>query len=246
MRPSDAQGVARDARRAAGEVRRKAKAAGAATRQAAGDARAAASDARAELRELRDPRDMRALAHPIRLALLEALTLHGPLTATEAGELIGQGPSACSFHLRSLAQHGFVEETGEGRGRQRPWRRAVVGTTMSAPYDSAQAKIAARALGDMFLDRCVARLQQARAKTDELPPRWADKQSDVESIMWVTPEELGEINDAVVELALKYRARIDDPSLRPSGAEAIELLYFTYNASLTSFSKPAQPTPSTT
>jgi DNA-binding transcriptional ArsR family regulator len=243
--PSDAQRAASEVRRkahaagaakrqAGNEVRRKALKTAAAVRQAGSEVRQANSEARAEFRELRDPRDMRALAHPIRLALLEALTLHGPLTATAAGELIGEGASTCSFHLRSLAQHGFVEETGDGRGRQRPWRRVSVGTSMAAPYDSAQAKIAAQALGDMFLDRYLARLQQARAKIDALPPEWADKQADVESIMWVTPAELEEINDAVVAIAIKHRERIDNPSLRPDGAEAIELLYFTYNASLAS------------
>lgn len=202
--------------------------------QAGDEARRAAAAARADLRELRDPRDMRALAHPIRLALLEALTLHGPLTATEAGEYVGQSASACSFHLRSLARHGFVEETGEGKGRQRPWRRIAMGTMMEAPYDDAKTTIAARALGDMFIDRYLNRLQQARAKLDELPPQWADKQADVESIMWVTPAELEEINEAVVALALKHRARIADPSLRPDGSEPIELLYFTFNANLVS------------
>ena len=34
---------------------------------------------------------MRALTHPVRLALLQALELEGPLTATQAGELIAKG-----------------------------------------------------------------------------------------------------------------------------------------------------------
>jgi DNA-binding transcriptional ArsR family regulator len=42
---------------------------------------------------------LRALSHPVRLALLEALAT-GPLTATEAGELIDETPTTCSFHLR--------------------------------------------------------------------------------------------------------------------------------------------------
>ena len=50
-------------------------------------------------RQLTDPRDMRALAHPTRIALLEVLGVYGPLTATRAGELIGESPSSCSFHL---------------------------------------------------------------------------------------------------------------------------------------------------
>ncbi|HXC45240.1 MAG TPA: helix-turn-helix domain-containing protein, partial [Solirubrobacteraceae bacterium] len=75
-----------------------------------------------EVRELSDARTMRALSHPVRLALIETLGLAGPLTATQAGERIGESPTTCSFHLRQLAKYGFVEEAGGGSGRARPWR----------------------------------------------------------------------------------------------------------------------------
>jgi DNA-binding transcriptional ArsR family regulator len=177
---------------------------------------------------------MRALAHPTRLAILEALTLHGPLTATQAGELIGESASSCSFHLRSLARHGFVEETGEGRGRERPWRRVAIGTRMSSPYDSVQAEVAANALGDVFLDRYLSRLREARERRDELDPDWASVQSDIESLLWVTPEELEQINESIVELVMSFRRRLDHPEARPEGARPVELLYFAYSADLVS------------
>ena len=44
-----------------------------------------------EPRKLTDPRVVRALAHPVRIALLEALLREGPLTATEAAELLALG-----------------------------------------------------------------------------------------------------------------------------------------------------------
>jgi len=65
-----------------------------------------------EPRELTDPKVMRALTHPVRLALLEVLATEGPLTATEAGELIGESPTTCSFHFRQLKKYGFIEEAG--------------------------------------------------------------------------------------------------------------------------------------
>jgi DNA-binding transcriptional ArsR family regulator len=196
----------------------------------------------ASFRDLRDPREMRALAHPTRLALLEVLTLHGPLTATQAGELIGESPSSCSFHLRSLAQHGFVEETGEGRGRQRPWRRVDVGTNMSGPpYDDPQTEIAARALSGMFLDRDLAQLRQARANEDQLDPEWGEQQRHVEALAWVTAEELAELNEVLSDLLFRYRDRLDDPSRRPVGARAVALLYFAYNAELTQPSSGSRP-----
>ena len=75
-----------------------------------------------EPRKLTDPRAMRAVAHPIRIALLEVLGTEGPLTATEAGERIGESPTTCSFHLRQLAKYGFIEEVAGVAGRKRPWR----------------------------------------------------------------------------------------------------------------------------
>ena len=53
--------------------------------------------------ELTDPRMMRALAHPARIAIWMHLGLNGPATATECAEIAGLSPSACSYHLRTLA-----------------------------------------------------------------------------------------------------------------------------------------------
>ena len=76
-------------------------------------------------RRLTDPGAVRALAHPGRYAILERLQLQGPATATECAQVAGLTPSACSYHLRLLARHGFVEEAdnagGDGAaGRPKP------------------------------------------------------------------------------------------------------------------------------
>ena len=68
---------------------------------------------------------MRALAHPVRVALLELLGRDGPMTATQAGEALGESPANASFHLRTLAKYGFVEEApaaraASGRGAASP------------------------------------------------------------------------------------------------------------------------------
>ena len=78
-------------------------------------------------RRLTDPRELRAVSHPVRLAILEHLTVEGPMTATALGTRIGESPANCSWHLRKLAEHGFVEEAPGGTGRQRPWRAASLG-----------------------------------------------------------------------------------------------------------------------
>src|SRR5680860_921084 len=78
-------------------------------------------------RTLDDPRSLRAVAHPVRLGILEQLTIHGPMTATELADQLDETPSNCSWHLRKLAEHSFVEEAEGGVGRKRPWQIVSVG-----------------------------------------------------------------------------------------------------------------------
>jgi DNA-binding transcriptional ArsR family regulator len=121
---------------------------------------------RTDVRDVSDPRAMRALAHPVRLALLDALGIHGPLTATEAGEAIGESPTTCSFHFRQLAKYGFVEEAGRGAGRRRPWRLAHVGLHFTDVHDDPATATAATALDGVIRERRIGRMRagmEARA-----------------------------------------------------------------------------------
>ncbi len=68
---------------------------------------------------------LRALSHPVRLRMLGLLRTEGPATATSLAQRLGLNTGATSYHLRQLAQHGFIEEDPErGTGRDRWWRAA--------------------------------------------------------------------------------------------------------------------------
>src|ERR1700690_3636696 len=108
------------------------------------------SDPELERRELTDPQTMRALTHPLRLALLEALELEGPPTATQAGELIGEPPNTCSFHFRQLAKYGFVQEAGPAPGRSRPWRLTTFRMHSTDLHEAPETAVAARGLDRML------------------------------------------------------------------------------------------------
>src|SRR4051794_28456250 len=116
-------------------------------------------------RELTDPKAMRALAHPVRLALLEALADAPTPTATEPGERVGESPANASFHLRQLAKYGVVEEAEGGTGRRRPWRIKHLGMTFSDVQRDPEAARAARALDRTMRDRYFARAQLAYEET---------------------------------------------------------------------------------
>ncbi|MFE0375556.1 helix-turn-helix domain-containing protein [Streptomyces inhibens] len=74
-----------------------------------------------------DARSLRGLAHPLRMRILELLTLDGPDTATGLGRRLGENTGTVSWHLRHLADHGFIaEETGRGTRRERWWQAVRV------------------------------------------------------------------------------------------------------------------------
>lgn len=65
---------------------------------------------------------VRALAHPLRLRLLDLLRFEGPSTATLLAARLDESTGATSYHLRQLARFGYIEDAGGGRGRERRWR----------------------------------------------------------------------------------------------------------------------------
>ncbi|MER6713816.1 helix-turn-helix domain-containing protein [Streptomyces sp. NPDC000877] len=80
-----------------------------------------------QVRQL-DARSLRGLAHPLRMQLLDALRFGGPATASQLAAKLGESSGATSYHLRQLAEYGFVEDAPErGKGRERWWKAAQRG-----------------------------------------------------------------------------------------------------------------------
>jgi len=181
-----------------------------------------------EIRNVTDPMTMRALTHPVRLALLEALALEGPLTATQAGELIGESPTTCSFHFRQLAKYGFVEEAGPGPGRQRPWKRVDVWMNFSDTNDDPEANIAAKGLERLLFERGVARIRRFYDTKTELPKVWQEASDSMQAVIYVTPEELREVNTQLLTILKAFHPRLENHSLRPENSLPIELLVFAF------------------
>src|SRR5207248_6990058 len=79
-----------------------------------------------------EPEAMAALTHPVRLDLLTHLMAGGPATASACARAVGDTPSNCSYHLRTLAKVGLVEEVTSADGRERPWRALITGFDIAA------------------------------------------------------------------------------------------------------------------
>ncbi|GAA1353976.1 winged helix-turn-helix domain-containing protein [Streptomyces beijiangensis] len=75
-----------------------------------------------------DARSLRALAHPLRVRMLDSLRLDGPATSSRLAEEFGENTGTVSWHLRNLAEHGFIEEDVDRGTKRERWWRAVEGT----------------------------------------------------------------------------------------------------------------------
>ena len=183
---------------------------------------------------LTDPKAIRALAHPVRWALLEALGQAGTLTATQASEMLGESPANCAFHLRTLAKYGFVEEAGGGRGRERPWRQSYDGMSWRTRTDDPQATQAAEALDQVWLDRTLGRARHGLTAMARWPRGLEEALGATTTRMYVTPAEaealyaeISEVFDRVVGSRHRFSGR-KDPKRRPADAIPVEFVLMAY------------------
>jgi DNA-binding transcriptional ArsR family regulator len=172
--------------------------------------------------KITDPRAMRALAHPARLAIMERLGLEGPATATECAEVAGLSPSACSYHLRALERYGFVEEDREhaADGRHRPWRARAISFDIASVSDQPRA---ARPAARLLLQAARSRSDQIRAEYEEreaaFPREWREAGGWQQDVLHVSPAELEQLRSQVAELTDHYRRL--DPADRPADARRV-------------------------
>jgi DNA-binding transcriptional ArsR family regulator len=168
--------------------------------------------------QLTDPRALRAVAHPTRLKLLGALRRVGPLTATQAGERIGESPAGCSFHLRQLAKYGLVEEAGGGRGRARPWRATAMGHEWASRGPGGEPDEASdmltRVVVERWFEESLAWVDRRAEETEE----WAEAAICEDRLLYMTPAEFEDLGRRVGELLERYARRVTDPASRPPDA----------------------------
>lgn len=175
-----------------------------------------------ERRQLTDAHDLRALSHPLRVRLMELLAQEGPLTATEAATGLGTTPANCSFHLRLLARHGFVEEAEGGVGRQRPWRLVEQETRISTRDLDAEGLAALRALDELRWVRRQHRQAEWWRTREGYPEHWRTAASESFAVLHLTAEELIEMRDAVQAVINDYVER-GSPSRRRPGTAPVDV-----------------------
>jgi DNA-binding transcriptional ArsR family regulator len=186
-----------------------------------------------EPRQLTDPRVVRALAHPVRLALLEALLREGPLTATEAAELLSDSPGNMSWHLQTLAKYGYVEEAEGGVGRRRPWRRVAIGTTYDETPENPELSMAAATLSQLGHERSLDRLRVWFGERASYPQEWQQAWFSLNSLNYLLPEELEKLGEDINALLTPFRDRVAHPDRRPAGSKPVGVVAYGHPLQLT-------------
>jgi DNA-binding transcriptional ArsR family regulator len=190
------------------------------------------------VKRLTDPKALRALAHPIRLELVGLLRRRGPLTATRAGELLGESSASCSFHLRQLAKYGLVEEAGGGEGRERPWRATAMFTGWPDVADTPELAAASDLLRAVIAERYFEQLMRWLERRDGEPEGWQEAAHFGDTMLWVTEDELRALASNEQALMAPYLERQTKPELRPPGARLVSYLHLAFPTEKTGSENP--------
>jgi DNA-binding transcriptional ArsR family regulator len=193
---------------------------------------------------LTDPRALRAMAHPVRLSLIGVLRREGPLTATQAAELIGESSASCSFHLRQLAKYGLVEEAGGGKGRERPWRATSMYTSWPDVAEGPEAAAASGMLRSVLAKRYFEALGRWLAAKPDEPEEWQHAAHFGDTMLYVTPDELTALADETQAMMDRFIDRQTHPELRPPGARRVTYLHLAFPGDLSGAKEapaPGQP-----
>jgi DNA-binding transcriptional ArsR family regulator len=167
-----------------------------------------------------DARSLRALAHPLRMQLLEMLSIDGPATATGLSERLGEKTGTVSWHLRHLADHGFIEEeAGRGTKRERWWRAVAERQVLRGTeiYDDPTAQGALSVLMRETVQRYFTR------SMDALVQDWDDEWLGAAAFsdwitMRMTPAQLGALNAELLAVVERHAPPADaepGPDARP-------------------------------
>jgi DNA-binding transcriptional ArsR family regulator len=174
--------------------------------------------------QLTNPRALRALAHPIRLELISLLRSGGPLTATQAGERIGESPSSCSFHLRQLAKYGLVEEAGGGQGRERPWRATAISTEWAARGSDEEADAATAMLSRVVIERYFESALEWLDRRGTEDAKWVDAATMSDALVYMTAAELRKLDQQIRALLEPYLKRLEAREPPKRGARPVNVI----------------------
>ncbi|GAA2791942.1 helix-turn-helix domain-containing protein [Kitasatospora paracochleata] len=172
---------------------------------------------RPEPRRRIDAKSLRGLAHPLRMRILDELRERGPATSARLSDRLGESTGTISWHLRHLAEHGFItEEPDRGTRRERWWRAAGAANVLSTTdfdRDPGSREALSVYLGELL------RTQFQRV-ADSMAAEWPEEWRGVgTTTAWtnlrLTPAQLTALN---AELTAVVERHTPDPDVEPDPA----------------------------
>ena len=165
---------------------------------------------------------LRALSHPTRLKMLMLLRLGGPATATQLAQQLKLNTGATSYHLRQLAEHGFIDEDRErGDARDRWWKAAHQSTlanldsrTTEEEAESSEAYLHSVAL--MYTET----LMQYAGEDRYLPEPWRRASTTSDWHLRLTTERAEELVTERIEVIDRWGDR-EDPEGTPGAGDFV-------------------------
>ncbi|MHA7283656.1 helix-turn-helix domain-containing protein [Arthrobacter sp. TMS2-4] len=166
---------------------------------------------------------LKALAHPLRIQLLEVLSSYGPQTACSIAKRVGESSGSTSYHLRQLARYGLVREVEDrGSARERWWERPRGSLTLSTPEleQDPTTREATRQVNRQFeRGRAEALATFMASGCEAVPPEWADAAMIATMNAHLTAEQLAtlarDMSEILREKLDAYRAEPGTPGTRP-------------------------------
>ncbi|TMR09140.1 helix-turn-helix transcriptional regulator [Nonomuraea turkmeniaca] len=172
-----------------------------------------------------DAKGLRALAHPVRVQLVDLLRKHGPSTATRLAERLGVNSGTASYHLRRLGAAGFVEEdTERGNARER-WWRSVHRVTRLTDEEGLSDREPEAVLAYMQSIAALynLRTQQALNELQTMPRPWRQVFDLSSFSLRLTAEEGGRLREELGEVIARYRPDAEGEEA-PDGAVRVSLI----------------------
>lgn len=167
-----------------------------------------------EVRVITEAAVLSALAHPFRARLLDALKVDGPSTVSSLARRTGQAVGSVSHHLKVLADVQMVQEVPElAKDRREHWWELVSPGwrwSRSDIADDPVAEAAGRAAESVVFGRQVDRTRDW-LDNHEGAADWADSAFATQSWVKLTPAELTELANEIMDIVFKWQERqIDD------------------------------------
>lgn len=168
----------------------------------------------AKIVDIDDPRLVKALAHPIRMKILNILD-ERTATPKELAEVLGLPLENVSYHVRTLKDFGFIklEKTRQVRGAVEHHYRIAARPRIGDKLWSETPRVVQEALVDAHLDLIVGLIGQAALQGGfDLPQAQIARHSLVldEEGLAEASAALGEIYDRLEAISDKARKRAKD------------------------------------